>query len=131
MRDFKQMTKSQRSPFDERKSKIRKLLSAPIKMEVDLDSRRVVINEEVREHLNLDLADEKIDDLIRNYVHPRDTQKLISGLDQAGKGQEKPIRFSFMKPGTPRTYRLEFRYEIVYVKYACTRLSGTLVQVRG
>jgi hypothetical protein len=109
--------------------KIRELLSSPIKMEVDLESGQVLVNEEVKKHLNLDFTSEKIQDLIRTYVDPKDTKRIMQGLDLAGKGKEKPIRFSFLRPGTPRIYSLEYRYEIVYVRYACTRLSGTLVQV--
>jgi hypothetical protein len=129
MRDFKQLSIMQSSRSQLNTGKIRQLLSSPIKMEVDLETRQILVNEEVKKHLNLDFTNEKIDQLIRTYVDPKDTKKLINSLNLAGKGKEKPIRFNFMKPGSPKIYSFEYRYEIVYVKYACTRLSGTLVKI--
>jgi hypothetical protein len=63
-------------------------------------------------------------------VPAEDTPALRQSLSQAKQGQERPISFRFIHPITSEKLKFEYRYEIVYVRYASTRLNGVLVNVR-
>lgn len=105
-----------------------RLTSIPV--EVDLENREIFFKDDLNKKLKLEFSTNNVDRLISNYVDPKDSEKVIQSLQQAQQGQEKPILFNFIHPHTAQKLKMEYRYEIVYVKYASTRLDGVLVNVR-
>ncbi len=106
----------------------RKLISESIAMEVDLQNRQIFFGSDIREQLHFDLETNNVDQLINAYISPEDSATVIQQLTEAERGMEKPISFNFVHPFTSRSYKFEYRYQIIYVKYASTRLQGELVR---
>jgi hypothetical protein len=100
-----------------------------IPLEVDLENREVFIGQELRNKLDFDLQTSNVDRLISNFVHPGDNLRVHDWLQLAQQGKETPISFKFVHPQTAEIILFEYRYEIVYVRYACTRLNGVLVNI--
>lgn len=110
----------------------RRLLSGgAIALQVDLEKGKVTTTETsgLDQLLNLDVKN--MDQVIRDYVDAEDRVRVQQSLQQARKGAEEPILFNFVAPGSERKHPFEFRYEIVYVKYASTCLKGSLVKVNS
>jgi len=109
----------------------REIISRPIPLEVDLENREIFIRNEVRDTLNIDFNSTNVDNLINTYLDPEDSKQVIQSLTKAKEGLEKPIRFDFIHPLTAKRFQFEYRYQIIYVKYASTRLKGELVNTRN
>jgi hypothetical protein len=105
---------------------MRNLRRGKIPLEVDLENGDILISEEVKEMLNLNSLTKKIDEAIETFVAPSDTIQVKNSLVLAQKGTEEPISFNFIHPKSMRKLYFEYKYEIVYVKYASTRLKGVL-----
>jgi hypothetical protein len=99
-------------------------------VEVDLENREIFFKDDLKQKLNLEFNTTNVDRLITHYVDPQDSARVQNELQEAQRGQEQPIRFQFIHPITEERLTLEYRYEIVYVRYASTRLNGLLVNVR-
>lgn len=106
----------------------RKLVSESIAMEVDLQNRQIFFTSDILQQLRFDLETTNVDQLINAYISPEDSASVIQQLTEAERGMEKPIAFNFVHPFTSRSYKFEYRYQIIYVKYASTRLQGELVR---
>lgn len=107
--------------------RLRNFLSAGVPLEVDLETRKIILpKESVQEH-NLEMNGGNIDSFIKRYIHPDDSSRVNELLLQAGRGVEKPIQFNFVVPGHSRQFTLEFRFTIEYVHYAHTRLRGLVI----
>jgi hypothetical protein len=101
-----------------------------LQVEVDLENREIFFKDDLKQKLNLEFNTTNVDRLITHYVDPQDSARVQNELQEAQRGQEQPIRFQFIHPITEERLTLEYRYEIVYVRYASTRLNGLLVNVR-
>lgn len=101
-----------------------------IAVEVDLENREIFFKDDLMRKLKLELPTNDVYRVISNYVDPRDLEKVNEGLSKAKEGQENPIRFRFVHPLTAEKLCMEYRYEIIYVKYASTRLNGVLVNLK-
>ncbi len=101
-----------------------------IPLEVDLENRELFLSDDLKRHFELEFNTSNVDRLITSFVDPIDLQNVQESLQKAREGQEKPIRFHFIHPVTAQRLKMEYRYEIVYVRYASTRLHGMLVNVR-
>lgn len=112
-------------------NKRRELRTLAIALEVDLENREIIIKDDLKKKLNFEINTRNIDRFISNYVDPLDSKMLNEALQLAEKGQEKPFYFHFIHPGTEERLCMEFHYEIVYVRYASTRLNGVLVNVKN
>lgn len=108
--------------------KRREILSNAIAMEVDLENRQIFFEPGIKDKLRFDFGTNNVDNLIKTYLDPKELRKINRSLTEAKKGREKPIPFNFVHPLTSRTYRFEYHYQIVYVKYASTRLHGELIK---
>lgn len=129
------MTKNDSSNSDSKRAfqewkKRRDIRLTAIPLEVDLENRELFLNDKFLRKLNLEFSTSNVDRLISNYVDPKDLQSVKDSLQQAREGKEKPIHFHFIHPVTAKRVKMEYRYEIVYVRYASTRLHGMLVNVR-
>jgi len=109
----------------------REMISNSIPLEVDLENRQIFFEPGIKEKLHFDFGTTNVDNLIKTYLDPEDLKNVIRSLTEAEKGLEKPISFNFVHPLTSKTFRFEYRYQIVYVKYASTRLHGELIQISG
>lgn len=109
--------------------KRRDVLLRSVPVEVDLDNRKVFFDEKLKDMMNLHFDTSNMDHLIHSFVAPEDTQHVMQSLLEAKQGKEQPIVFKFLHPGTSQKLILEYRYEIVYVTYSSTRLTGLLVNV--
>lgn len=107
----------------------RELISASIPLEVDLENRQLFFEEGAVKKLNLNFGTNNVDSLIKTYLDPKDLKQVSRSLLDAKKGIEKPISFNFIHPVTSKSFKFEYRYQIVYVKYSSTRLHGELVKV--
>ncbi|WP_317898456.1 hypothetical protein [Aurantibacillus circumpalustris] len=107
----------------------RELMSKNIPLEVDLENRQLFFKDGIKEKLHFDFGTNNIDNLIKTYLDPKDLEIVNRSLTQAKKGLEKPIPFNFIHPLTSKSIRFEYRYQIVYVKYASTRLLGELIKI--
>lgn len=107
----------------------KRLRSTTLTVEVDLEAREVFFNENLCRKLKLDFDTTNMDRLISDYVDPLDVMHVNEGLKMAQEGRESPIRFRLIHPRTLEKLCFEYRYEIVYVKYASTRLNGVLVSL--
>jgi hypothetical protein len=101
-----------------------------IPLEVDLENREIFLGQELKAKLDFELLSNNVDRLISSYVDPCDSGKVQEGLELAQHGTEHPITFNFIHPRTSERMQFEYRYEIVYVRYASTRLNGVLVNIR-
>jgi len=110
--------------------KRRDIRLSAIPVEVDLENREIFLSEDFKQHLDLDFSTSNVDRLITSFVDPTDLKNVQESLQKAREGQEKPIRFHFIHPVTAQRLSMEYRYEIVYVRYASTRLHGLLVNLR-
>lgn len=108
----------------------RALVSGTIPLELDLENREILLNNESLEVHQLEIDPKNIDKFITDFIAPGESQKVMHSLDEAGKGVEKPILFSFVHPRLSKTLFFEYRYQITYVSYSKTRLKGELVAVR-
>jgi hypothetical protein len=131
------MNKHERSTNPQTKNKkilswksSRALVSKSIPLELDLENREILVNDESLEIHQLEIGPRNIDKFITDFVDPNESQTVIHLLDQAGKGVEKPILFSFVHPRLSKVFLFEYRYQITYVSYAKTRLKGELVNIR-
>lgn len=106
-----------------------RLHTTTIAVEVDLENREIFFKDNLLRRLKLEMPTNDVDRLISNYVDPSDFDKVNVGLNKAREGQEDPIRFRFIHPLTAEKLCMEYRYEIIYVKYASTRLNGVLVNL--
>ncbi|MDI1355690.1 MAG: hypothetical protein PSX36_12275 [bacterium] len=111
--------------------KRRDVILRSIPVDVDLENRKIFFDNKLKEVMNLEFNTSNVDNLITNYVDPKDAENVIQSLLEAKQGMEKPIHFKFIHPQTALKLNLEFRYEIVYVTYASTRLHGLLVNLPG
>src|SRR5689334_1409865 len=128
----KQLKKETQNKQDEGSfSSKRAIIERPIPLEVDLENREVIIRHEVRQDLNIDFSSTNVDSLIKTYLDAKDSKKVIQSLSKAKEGLEKPIQFDFIHPLTLKRFQMEYRYQIIYVKYASTRLKGELVNIRN
>lgn len=109
----------------------REILSKPISLEVDLESRQLYFNKDSQTKLSFDFDTDDLDSLIKSYLNPKDSKAVIEKLSKAEKGLEKPIPFNFVHPLTAKQFHFEYRYKIVYVKYSSTRLQGELIQTKA
>lgn len=107
----------------------RTLISESIELEVDLESRQILIDTELAEPLNLNPL--TLDAFIENYINPSQINSIHEALVEAGKGVEKPIQFNFIHPVFPRPFQLEYSYQITYVSYSKTRLKGRILSVKN
>jgi hypothetical protein len=107
----------------------RELISTSIPLEVDLENRQLFFEEGVIKKLNLNFGTSNVDNLIKTYLDPKDLKKVSRSLTDAKNGIEKPISFNFIHPVTSRSFKFEYRYQIIYVKYSSTRLHGELIKV--
>lgn len=105
------------------------MISKSIALEVDLESRKLFFNPDILESLHFDFGTNNMDHVIETYLDPKDLVMVNHSLTEAKNGLEKPIPFSFTHPLTSKIFSFEFRYQIVYVKYASTRLHGELVKL--
>ncbi len=132
---MKKQTKTEKKPIKTRSThfldwkKRREIVSNSIPLEVDLENREIFFKTDIKEKLHFDFSTNNIDSLIRNYVDPKDSKKVMRSLTEAEKGQEKPIPFNFIHPLTSKSFKFEYRYQIIYVKYSSTRLQGELVKM--
>lgn len=106
----------------------RELISKSISLEVDLQNRQIFFDSDISQKLHFDLDTNNVDQLISTYLAPEDSQEVIKLLTEAEHGMERPIPFNFIHPFTSRAFKFEYRYQIIYVKYASTRLQGELVR---
>lgn len=106
----------------------RQLIAESIAMEVDLQNRQIFFNSDIRQKLQFELETNNVDQLINAYISPEDSQQVFQQLTEAERGMEKPISFNFVHPFTSRSFKFEYRYQIIYVKYASTRLQGELIR---
>lgn len=108
----------------------RHLLSKSISVDLDLESREIIIHSDdvCAPPLKIDSSD--LDTCIRLYVDPEQNESVLASLKEAGKGVEKPICFNFTHPELERTFTFEYHYQIVYVSYSKTRLRGKLIKAR-
>ncbi|MBL7931242.1 MAG: hypothetical protein JNL60_05055 [Bacteroidia bacterium] len=106
----------------------RELISKSIALEVDLQNRQIFFDSDISQKLHFDFATNNVDQLINTYLDPEDSEEVIKLLTEAERGLEKPIPFHFIHPVTSRAFKFEYRYQIIYVKYASTRLQGELVR---
>ena len=109
--------------------KRRALVIGAIPLEVDLENRQLFFDAGIEEKLRFNLETNNIDSLIKTYLDPKDLKKVTQSLSDAKEGLEKPIHFNFIHPITSRSFKFEYRYQIIYVKYASTRLHGELIKV--
>lgn len=107
----------------------RALIQKRVPVEIDLQNREIVFKDDSLVSLNFQPGSTNIDSFIKNYIHPRDTKQVGISLGKAEKGIEEPIRFNFVNPKNARVHAYEYHYQIVYVRYAHTRLEGELVKV--
>jgi hypothetical protein len=107
----------------------KEMISKNIALEVDLENRKLFFHPEVLESLHFDFGTNNMDHVIETYLDPVDLQRINLSLTEAKQGQEKPIPFHFTHPLTSKIFKFEYRYQIVYVKYASTRLHGELVKL--
>jgi len=110
-------------------SRVKTIIAGNIPLEVDLENRQIFFDERIKDTFQLDQRSNNIDSFINTYVDPADSKKVIQSLSFAGQGLEQPFRFNFIHPLTERKLQFEYRYQIIYHRYACTRLRGELVQV--
>ncbi|MCC6372323.1 MAG: hypothetical protein IT236_15070 [Bacteroidia bacterium] len=108
---------------------VRALLSQSIELEVDLETRKILIDQSVAAPLQIDSC--SLDSFISNYIQPSEVNGIKEALTQAGKGVEKPIRFNFIHPEFTKSLELKYKYEITYVSYSKTRLKGRLLNNKG
>ncbi len=108
----------------------KKIITKKIGLDIDLENREIHFNEELK-HLPFRFSSNNIDSFISNHVHPNDLEKVIESLKQAQQGVEKPIRFNFVHPNVSKALKYEFHYQIVYARYAQTKLQGVLVKVNS
>jgi hypothetical protein len=120
---------AQRKSFREWKQR-RDIAFKAIPLDVDLENREIFFQKDLKDKLTFEFQTNNVDRLISNYVDPRDSHKVKQGLIKAEKGAEEPITFNFIHPVTSQRMQFEYRYEIVYVRYASTRLQGLLVNIR-
>lgn len=106
-------------------------LKGSVPVELDLESREIFINEAALENSPLKLNCSSLDQFINRYVSPSQKERIVESLDEAGKGVEKPISFSFVHPDLKRELQFEYHYQIVYVSYSKTRLNGKLIKRKG
>jgi hypothetical protein len=123
--------KESKHSHKERFAKGRNLLSRTIPLEVDLENGQVFIENEVKETFNFDVVSTDVDKLIQTYLDENDSKEVMQYLTDARQGMEKPFQFNFIHPHTAKKFQFEYRYQIVYVKYASTRLKGELVNVKN
>lgn len=109
----------------------RDLISKSIPLEVDLENRQIFFEPGTAEMHLFDFGTNNVDNLIKTYLDPKDLKKVTRSLTEAKQGMEKPIPFNFIHPVTSKSFSFEFRYQIVYVKYASTRLHGELIKVNS
>ena len=109
--------------------KRREMISKAIPLEVDLENREIFFTTDIKEKLHFDFSTNNIDNLIKTYIDPKDSENVMESLTEAKKGMEKPIPFSFIHPITAKSFKFEYRYQIIYVKYSSTRLQGELVKM--
>ena len=107
----------------------REMITKSIPLEVDLENRQLFFNADIKEKLHFDFGTNNVDNLIKTYLDPKDLKTVTRSLSEAKNGLEKPIPFNFVHPLTSKSFRFEYRYQIVYVKYASTRLHGELIKV--
>lgn len=108
----------------------RNIIANKIPVEVDLQNRQVFIESKIKESFNFEFNSTDMDKLIKTYIDEQDSQEVIQSLTEAEKGLEKPFKFHFIHPLTAKRFQYEYRYQIVYVKYASTRLRGELIHIR-
>lgn len=108
---------------------LRDMLSGAIPMDIDLENRQIFFHPEIKEKLRFDFGTSNVDNLMKTYLDPKELKHVNRSLTQAEKGLEKPISFHFIHPLTSRSFKFEYHYQIVYVKYASTRLHGKLIKV--
>jgi hypothetical protein len=108
----------------------RALVSKSIPIELDLENREILINNNELKVHRLEIDQKNIDRFISEYIDPSERRVIVESLSQAGKGVEKPIRFAFIHPRLRLKLTFEFRYEIMYVSYSKTRLKGEIVKLR-
>jgi hypothetical protein len=123
--------KETKHSYTERFAKGRHLISRSIPVEVDLENRQVFIATEAKSTFNFDVISTDMDKLIQTYLNEDDSKEVLQNLTEARKGMEKPFQFNFIHPHTAKKFHFEYRYQIVYVKYASTRLKGELVNVKN
>jgi hypothetical protein len=104
----------------------REMIINSIALEVDLENRQVFFEAGVEKKMRLEFGTNNVDNLIKTYLDDKDLKHVVHSLTEAKKGLEKPIQFQFVHPLTSKSYRFEYRYQIVYVKYSSTRLLGEL-----
>jgi len=109
----------------------RDMVTKSIALEVDLENRELFFQPGIQEKLHFDFGTTNVDNIMKTYLDPKDLKKVTRSLIEAKKGLEKPIPFNFIHPLTSKAFRFEYRYQIVYVKYASTRLHGELIKVSG
>lgn len=109
----------------------REMLTNSISLEVDLENRQLFFEPGIEKKIGLDFGTNNVDNLIKTYLEAEDLKSVSHSLSEAKKGLEKPIHFSFTHPLTSKSFRFEYRYQIVYVKYASTRLHGELVKINA
>lgn len=107
----------------------RAIINKRVPVEIDLQNREIVFKDDSLSSLNFNPGSTNIDQFIETYIHPRDTRKVGDSLGKAEKGIEEPIHFNFVNPANAKVYSYEYHYQIVYVKYAHTRLQGELIKV--
>lgn len=107
--------------------RLRNFLTAGVQLEVDLETRKLILAKESVEEHGLEMNGGNIDSFIKRYIHPEDSSRVNELLLEAGRGIEKPIRFNFVVPGCDRKVKLEYRFTIEYVHYAHTRLRGLVI----
>lgn len=121
-------TKTAKKTFLDWKNR-REIISKSIPLEVDLENRQIFFQTDIKEKLDFDFGTDNIDNLIHTYIDPEDSEKVMQSLKEAKKGLEQPIPFNFIHPLTSRSFRFEYRYQIIYVKYSSTRLHGELIKM--
>ncbi len=109
----------------------REMITKSIPLEVDLENRQIFFQPGTEEKMLLDFGTNNVDNLIKTYLDPKDFKTVTRSLTEAKKGLEKPISFNFIHPLTSKSFRFEYRYQIIYVKYSSTRLHGELIKVEG
>jgi len=108
----------------------RQLLSRSIALDLDLESRELIINNDDLSAHPVKIDSTNLDTCIRLYVDPEQSESVLNSLNEAGKGIERPICFNFTHPELDRKFALEYHYQIVYVSYSKTRLKGKLIKRR-
>jgi hypothetical protein len=107
----------------------KEIITKSIPLEVDLENRQLFFKTDIKERLNFEFPTNNLDNIIQTYIDPKDSKKVKQWLTKAKKGQEEPILFNFIHPETSRSFQMEYRYQITYVKYSSTRLQGELMVV--